>query len=70
MTTTHELDTWLIAQLPNGNGGTLDTNRMHTLTNSFVDYYPSKKISHKLETTKIQTPVFLLQLPAFDVFII
>jgi hypothetical protein len=68
MTTTHELDTWLIAQLATGNGGTLDTNRMHTLTNSFVDHYPSKKISHKLETTK--TPVFLLQLPAFDVFII
>jgi hypothetical protein len=68
MTTTHYLDTRLTAQSATCNGGTLDTNRMHTLTNSFVDHYPSKKISHKLEKTK--TPVFLLQLPAFDVFII
>ena len=50
MTTAQELDTWVIAQPATYNGGTLDTNRMHTLNDSFVDHFPSKaqiKIKNK-----------------------
>jgi hypothetical protein len=47
MATAHEFDTWLFAQPATCNGGTLDTNRMHTLSNSFVDHLPYIDLKNK-----------------------